>query len=208
MVRALFAVARVFEPAVIFVDEIDSLLQARTDGEQESTRRLKTEFLVQMDGAGTSKDDRFLVIGATNRPDELDEAARRRFVKRLYIPLPETAARSSLVSKLLQDQAHSVDEQGLDRIAELTRGYSGSDIYALCAEAALEPVRDLGDQLTTVSASGVRPIALSDFECALRNVRSSVAPKDLEAYVAWNEQYGSFGSPVGSESGQDSVAGA
>lgn len=74
---------------VIFIDEIDSLLSQRSDSEHESSRRIKTEFLVQLDGATTDSDERLLVIGATNRPQELDEAARRRFVKRLYIPLPE-----------------------------------------------------------------------------------------------------------------------
>nr|CAI5828105.1 unnamed protein product [Callosobruchus analis] len=89
MVRALFTVARVHQPAVIFIDEIDSLLTQRNDTEHESSRRIKTEFLVQLDGAMTDNEERILVIGATNRPQELDEAARRRFVKRLYIPLPE-----------------------------------------------------------------------------------------------------------------------
>lgn len=76
---------------VIFIDEIDSLLSQRSDTEHESSRRIKTEFLVQLDGASTAEEDRILLVGATNRPQELDEAARRRFVKRLYIPLPEKA---------------------------------------------------------------------------------------------------------------------
>lgn len=65
------------------------MLSQRTDTEHESSRRIKTEFLVQLDGATTDSEERILVIGATNRPQELDEAARRRFVKRLYIPLPD-----------------------------------------------------------------------------------------------------------------------
>jgi len=83
MVRALFAVARCYPPAVIFVDEIDSLLTQRSENENEATRRLKTEFLIQWDGASTGALDRILLVGATNRPAELDEAARRRFVKRV-----------------------------------------------------------------------------------------------------------------------------
>lgn len=67
MVRALFAVARAHQPSVIFIDEIDSLLTARTDGEFDATRRIKTEFLVQFDGVGVEKEDRILLIGATNR---------------------------------------------------------------------------------------------------------------------------------------------
>jgi len=82
LVRTLFAVAAVSEPAVVFIDEIDSLLTARKADENEASRRIKTEFLVQLDGTGTSGQGRVLAIGATNRPHELDDAARRRFVKR------------------------------------------------------------------------------------------------------------------------------
>ena len=128
MVRALFGVARVHQPAVIFIDEIDSLLTQRTDGDQEASRRIKTEFLVQMDGAATSKEDRILVVGATNRPQELDEAARRRLVKRLYIPLPDESARKSLVARLLAKQRNDVSERDIQEIANLTAGYSGSDM--------------------------------------------------------------------------------
>ena len=80
LVRALFAAAKHLQPSVIFIDEVDSLLSARATGEHEASRRLKTEFLVQMDGVGTAGDDRVLVMGATNRPQELDEAVLRRFV--------------------------------------------------------------------------------------------------------------------------------
>lgn len=79
---------------MVFIDEIDSLLTQRSETEHESSRRIKTEFFVQLDGATTDSADRILLIGATNRPQELDEAARRRFEKRLYIPLPESEVSS------------------------------------------------------------------------------------------------------------------
>jgi SpoVK/Ycf46/Vps4 family AAA+-type ATPase len=96
LVRALFAVAAALAPSVVFIDEVDSLLTARGgDGEHEASRRLKTELLVQMEGCGGGGNEkgRILVIGATNRPEELDEAARRRLPKQLYVPLPCGAAR-------------------------------------------------------------------------------------------------------------------
>jgi len=80
MVRTLFVVAKVKQPSVIFIDEIDSLLCARSEKDDDSTRRIKTEFLVQLDGAKSINDERVLIIGATNRPEELDEAVKRRFV--------------------------------------------------------------------------------------------------------------------------------
>ena len=95
LIKALFELARKNKPAVIFIDEIDSVLSARSEGENEATRRLKTEFLIQMQGVG--KDDKgILVLGATNIPWGLDPAVRRRFQKKIYISLPESNARKSL----------------------------------------------------------------------------------------------------------------
>jgi fidgetin-like protein 1 len=91
MVRTLLAVARWKQPSVVFIDEIDSLLTQRSESDHEASRRMKTEFLVQLDGAATHEEDRVLIVGATNRPQEIDEAARRRLVKRIYVPLPDTA---------------------------------------------------------------------------------------------------------------------
>ena len=78
MVKQLFELAREKKPSMIFIDEVDSLCGKRTEGENESSRRIKTEFLVQMDGCGNSTDG-ILTMGATNTPWELDEAFRRRF---------------------------------------------------------------------------------------------------------------------------------
>ena len=98
LIKALFELARKNKPAVIFIDEIDSVLSARSEGENEATRRLKTEFLIQMQGVG--KDDRgILVLGATNIPWGLDPAVRRRFQKKIYISLFESRARK-LMAKL------------------------------------------------------------------------------------------------------------
>ena len=92
MVRALFRIARERQPSVIFLDEVDSVLSARGDGDQESSRRMKTEFLVQLDGAGTSREDRILFMAATNRPWDLDDALLRRVPRRVLIPLPDATA--------------------------------------------------------------------------------------------------------------------
>mmetsp|Transcript_23429 Transcript_23429/g.17890 ORF Transcript_23429/g.17890 Transcript_23429/m.17890 type:complete len:88 (+) Transcript_23429:667-930(+) len=86
--------ARESKPAIVFVDEVDSLCGSRSDGENETSRRIKTEFLVQMNGVGTDMDG-VLVLGATNVPWELDPAIRRRFEKRIYIPLPDLMARTT-----------------------------------------------------------------------------------------------------------------
>lgn len=133
MVRALFAVARELQPAIIFIDEIDSLLSERSQSEHEASRRLKTEFLIQFDGlpTGNSENERIVVMAATNRPQELDEAALRRFPKRVYITLPDFETRVSLLSSLLQKQNSPLNSSELKELARLTDGYSGSDLTAL-----------------------------------------------------------------------------
>lgn len=191
MVRALFAIARCHQPAVIFIDEIDSLLSQRTDGEHDSSRRIKTEFLVQLDGAATSSDDRILVVGATNRPQEIDEAARRRLAKRLYIPLPEAAARQQIVTNLMSLEKSHLAAGELENVVSCTEGFSGADMTQLCREAALGPIRSI--QLTdiaTITPEQVRPIHFCDFQEALKTVRPSVSTKDLELYEGWNKTFG------------------
>ncbi|XP_030012534.1 fidgetin-like protein 1 [Sphaeramia orbicularis] len=191
MVRALFAIARCHQPAVIFIDEIDSLLSQRTDGEHDSSRRIKTEFLVQLDGAATAAEDRILVVGATNRPQEIDEAARRRLAKRLYIPLPEGAARRQIVTNLMAQEKNQLMEEELERVVTATDGFSGADMTQLCREAALGPIRSIQlSDIATITADQVRPILYSDFQDALNTVRPSVSTKDLELYEEWNKTFG------------------
>lgn len=191
MVRALFAVAVVNQPSVVFIDEIDSLLSQRSENEHESTRRIKTEFLVQLDGAGTSDDERILIVGATNRPQELDEAARRRLVRRLYIPLPEMDARVQILNNLLKTVRNVITSDEILEIGNLTNGYSGADMETLCREASMEPIRSIPpDEIPFFSEDNIRPVQLNDFRLALNRVRASVSEKDLQTYADWNRIYG------------------
>ncbi|CAL8235034.1 unnamed protein product [Arctogadus glacialis] len=191
MVRALFAIARCHQPAVIFIDEIDSLLSQRTDGEHDSSRRIKTEFLVQLDGASTAAEDRVLVVGATNRPHEIDEAARRRLSKRLYIPLPEAAARRQIIASLMARERNELGAEELEGVVAAAEGFSGADMTQLCREGGAgahpqHPARRHRHH----HAEQVRPILYRDFQDALRAVRPSVSPKDLELYEDWNRTFG------------------
>lgn len=194
MVRALFAVARCMQPSVVFIDEIDSLLTHRVDGEHDSTRKMKTEFLVQFDGVSTGSDDQLLVIGATNRPHELDEAARRRFTKRLYIPLPENQARQQIITRMMAKGKSDLSEDCINIIVEKTSGFSGADMSTLCREAALSAVRTLiraRGGAKNLGNNDLPPITLKDFEDALKFVKSSVGASDLAIYEEWDRQYGS-----------------
>ncbi|CAB3398172.1 unnamed protein product [Caenorhabditis bovis] len=190
LVRALFAVARVKLPSVIFIDEIDSLLSARSESEHESSRRIKTEFLVQLDGVATASDERLLVLGATNRPQELDEAARRRFAKRLYISLPESQSRTQIVKNLLRGTKHSINEHELTKISEITEGYSGADMRQLCTEAAMGPIRDICEEIETIDKDDIRAVNLQDFIDAAMVVRPTVDELQLDAYQKWDQKFG------------------
>jgi len=190
LVKTLFAVAAYNEPAVIFLDEIDSLLTQRKATENEASRRIKTEFLVQLDGTGTSGQGRVLIIGATNRPQELDEAARRRFTKRLYIPLPVEADRRVLLEVLLKTNNHVLTKEDIDTLARDTKGFSGADLKSLCTDAAMGPIRQLGSKAMDININDVPPISYKHFKKSLRGTRPSVAPEDLTQYVEWDKTYG------------------
>jgi len=167
LVRALFAIARELQPSVIFIDEVDSLLSERKDNEHEASRyiliysihlsilgeeiyslihfrRLKTEFLVEFDGLPCNPEERVLVMAATNRPQELDEAALRRFTKRVYVTLPDLQTRIVLLQRLLAKHNDPLTPEELNEMAVLTDGYSGSDLTGLAKDAALGPIRGTG----------------------------------------------------------------
>lgn len=227
--RALFSAARRVQPSVIFLDEIDSLMSARKEGEHEASRRVKTEFMTQLDGATTNGEDRLLIMGATNLPWELDDAVLRRLVKRIYIPLPDNDARSGLIKHLVRkhlngtsqqpqqaapssssmfssilgsrssssnisanaDAVHGFSETDIRKMVLITEGYSGSDLSAVCHEAAMGPIRELGfAALKTIKPEDVRALAVRDFEAAVKTIRPSVSPDSLEAYVKWGDQFG------------------
>lgn len=154
LVKSLFKTARENKPSVIFIDEIDSICGARTDGENDSTRRVKTEMLVQMQGVG-SDNEGILVLAATNTPWYLDPAVRRRFEKRIYIPLPDRAARRELL--LIhggKEGRDALDSETIQKIVSETEGYSGSDISIIVREALMGPVRRCQQAKQFVKTSG------------------------------------------------------
>ena len=187
LVRALFSLARVKSPSIVFIDEIDSLLTKRGDNDFEASRRVKTEFLLQFEGV-SSGTERVLILGSTNRPQDLDEAAKRRFTRRIYIPLPDPETRKSLIHILLKKASHNVTEDQVDQIIEMTDGYSCADITSLLRESAMIPLREL-----TISPDikpEVRPLSFEDIQKASKRIRPSVSPDSIQQYLDWNNQFG------------------
>lgn len=141
-VRALFSLAHKIAPSVIFIDEVDSMLGRRDkSGEHEAMRKIKNEFMANWDGLRTCESDRVLVLAATNRPMDLDEAVIRRMPRRLFVDLPDVANRNKVLHVILQHEnlAKAFD---YGELAQMTDGYSGSDLHNLCVAAAYRPIRD------------------------------------------------------------------
>ncbi len=133
--------ARTNKPSIIFIDEVDSMCGTRdASGSSEAANRIKTEFLVQMQGVGVDNDG-ILVLGATNIPWGLDSAIRRRFEKRIYIPLPDEPARKRLLELHIGETPTDLGDRDYMELAKLTENYSGSDISVAVREALMEPVR-------------------------------------------------------------------
>ena len=143
LVRALFEMARERAPSVIFFDEIDALLSSGHGASNESSRRLLTQFLIEFDGVKSDAESNVFVMGATNRPEALDEGVRRRLTKRIYIPLPCIRARLALITSLLDSVKHQLTESDCEHVARVLEGYSGSDVTAVVKDAAMEPLREL-----------------------------------------------------------------
>uniref|UniRef100_A0A3Q2R1I9 Fidgetin-like protein 1 n=1 Tax=Fundulus heteroclitus TaxID=8078 RepID=A0A3Q2R1I9_FUNHE len=191
LVRALFAVARELQPSVIFIDEVDSLLCERREGEHEASRRLKTEFLLEFDGVQSGGDERVLVMGATNRPQELDEAVLRRFAKRVYVALPDEKTRCTLLKNLLGKHGNPLSKNELSQLAKVTAGYSGSDLTSLAKDAALGPIRGMTPSYCSLySRLQMRNIKLKDFEDSLKRIKPTVSPATLNMYTKWNKDFG------------------
>jgi katanin p60 ATPase-containing subunit A1 len=208
IVRCLFEAARHIAPSVVFLDEVDALVGSRGEsGEHEASRRLKTEIFSQMDGISSGdsgKHDGLLsangvmVLATTNCPWDLDEAMRRRLEKRIFIPMPDHAARRELLRIYLKSITLS-DNVNMERLCDLTEGYSGADVHIVCREAAMMPMRKLlqvvdSSQIQALRKSGqlkVQAVDMADFEQAISNTKPSVGPDTIGKYATWMSTYGS-----------------
>ncbi|KAJ1429092.1 Vps4 oligomerization, C-terminal [Sesbania bispinosa] len=202
MVRCLFDLARAYAPSTIFIDEIDSLCNARgASGEHESSRRVKSELLVQVDGVSNSATNEdgsrkiVMVLAATNFPWDIDEALRRRLEKRIYIPLPNFESRKELIRINLKTVAPDVN---IDEVARRTEGYSGDDLTNVCRDASLNGMRrkiagKTRDEIKNMSKDEISkdPVAMCDFEEALVKVQRSVSQADIERHEKWFTEFGS-----------------
>ncbi|KAK3004269.1 hypothetical protein RJ639_019141, partial [Escallonia herrerae] len=200
LTKALFSFASKLAPVIIFVDEVDSLLGARGGSfEHEATRRMRNEFMAAWDGLRSRDSQRIIILGATNRPFDLDDAVIRRLPRRIYVDLPDAENRMKIL-KIILDRENLEPGFQLKSLANATEGYSGSDLKNLCIAAAYRPVQELLHEEKKESNIDVapvqRPLNFDDFIQSKAKVGPSVAydATSMNELRKWNEQYGEGGS--------------
>ncbi len=172
-IREVFRKGRMAAPAVIFIDEVDSLTPRRGGGYSDSgvTERVISQLLTEMDGLETLQN--MIVIAATNRPDILDPAMLRpgRFDRLIYVPPPDDESRVEIL-KIYTKEMPLADEVDLAALARETKGYSGADIAALCREAGMQVLR---------RGSGSTQVSTADFERAMDVIGPTIT-SDMEKW--------------------------
>ncbi|XP_034232985.1 suppressor protein of bem1/bed5 double mutants-like isoform X2 [Thrips palmi] len=190
-VAALFDVAREKQPTIIFIDEVDSLLSARRQGEHDAIRRIKTEILSQWDGLSGESQSRIMVLGATNRPMDLDLAAMRRFARHLYVPLPDIEARKDMFRKFSKSGDVKVKLTDFDIVALglHTSNYSAADITNVLNDACMAPLRELSyEEVETIPLDEIRPVCRDDIEKTLTSIQPTCNLDSIAQLEKWNKR--------------------
>ncbi|KAJ5465212.1 uncharacterized protein N7458_000898 [Penicillium daleae] len=190
LVNAVFSLARKLQPAIVFIDEIDAVLGTRRSGEHEASGMVKAEFMTHWDGLtsanSTGEPQRIVVLGATNRMQDIDEAILRRMPKKFPVTLPPAQQRLRILSLILKDTKVDRENFDLHYLVKSMAGMSGSDIKEACRDAAMAPVRELirqkkadGLQITAVDPQEVRGLRTEDFFSRAGGVRVMPQPAQM-----------------------------
>lgn len=183
LVAAVFSLARKLQPAIVFIDEIDAVLGTRRSSDHEASGMVKAEFMTHWDGlassnTGTSTPQRIMILGATNRPNDIDEAILRRMPKKFAVGLPDAEQRRRIYTLVLKqtnidtsiDPASGRPLFDMDLLVQASNGMSGSDIKEACREAAMEPVREYirrtkvnGRPTRSIKPEEIRGLRTADF---------------------------------------------
>jgi len=176
-------------PAILFIDELDSLIGMHSN-EVGGETRVRNQFLKEMDGVmDKGKNIHAYVIGATNKPWALDWPFIRRFQKRIMVPLPDYEARLHLL-KLYTEHLNLTSNIDLDEFARLAAGFSGSDIRDICQSAHLRVIGELFDSgKASDKHAKPRPLSIDDFKGILADRKPSVSPRVISTYNEWSEAF-------------------
>lgn len=174
--EALFSLARKIAPVIIFVDEIDALTRKRTSGDREWSAAMKSQLLGLWDGlpggGHTTQGRRIVIMGATNRPQDIDEAFLRRMPLQIKVDLPGEEQRRQILRIFLADLHLPAGSVDIDRLSSETNGLSGSDLHELCRRTVLQGQlttlggEDLADHLTTADfLEQLKKLKAESFQC-------------------------------------------
>ncbi|XP_041982302.1 outer mitochondrial transmembrane helix translocase isoform X1 [Aricia agestis] len=186
LAAAVFSLAVKLQPCIVFIDEIESFLRTRTQHDHEATAMMKTQFMSLWDGLITDPSCTVIIMGATNRPQDLDKAIQRRMPATFHVPMPNEAQRERILQLILNNEPTAPDID-YKRLAACTEGFSGSDLHELCRQAAVYRVRDLAraeiDREDRASLNktesddeyedAVRPISMDDLRLSLSKLKES-----------------------------------
>ncbi|KAJ5604933.1 hypothetical protein N7510_010087 [Penicillium lagena] len=198
LVNAVFSLARKLQPSIVFIDEIDAVLGTRRSGEHEASGMVKAEFMTHWDGLTSANSmgepQRIVVLGATNRIQDIDEAILRRMPKKFPVTLPPAPQRLRILSLILKDTKVDRDNFDLHYLVKTMAGMSGSDIKEACRDAAMVPVRELirqkkasGAQMTAVDPQEVRGLRTEDFFGRAGGIKVIPQPRPAAAKVVAND---------------------
>lgn len=181
LASAVFTLAVKLQPCIVFIDEIDSLLRARNSADHEATAMMKAQFMSFWDGLITDASCTVIIMGATNRPQDLDRAILRRMPATFHIPMPSAAQRKQILKLILENEPVS-DDVDIERVAKCTDGFSGSDLRELCRNASVYRVRDyMRNEIRGASSTSdgeefhdaLRPITMEDLTVSLNKMKES-----------------------------------
>jgi len=194
LISALFKVARLKAPSLIFMDEIDSIATKRGQGsESGGERRVKTQLLSEIQGLKSTREKILLVLGATNRPWDIDNAMLSRFEKRVHVPLPGLKGRAGIFKIHTEGVDTALSDEDFIELAVRSENYSGRDIANVCREVIMLPIREL-DMSGLLEHSEeevkVRDLTLNDFVKTLKKVKPMTNKALLRQYQDWADEFG------------------
>ncbi|XP_012939116.1 ATPase family AAA domain-containing protein 1 [Aplysia californica] len=178
--EAVFSLAIKLQPTIIFIDEIDSFLRSRSSTDHEATAMMKTQFMSLWDGLTTDPNLRVMIMGATNRPQDVDAAILRRMPSQFYVGMPDSSQRESILQLILQQE--DTEELNYSQLSQLGEGLSGSDLREACRSAAVAVVheyvqahsREL-EPTGNGDAEELRRMTMADLQTAIHKVKSTKA---------------------------------
>jgi vacuolar protein-sorting-associated protein 4 len=181
-IKDLFYSAKLSKPSIIFFDEVDAICSDRNQDNHSFMKNVKSELLIQMQGIDECEG--VLVIGATNIPWAIDTGFRRRFQRRIHINLPNQSERKRIFEHYLNKSTHSLTSEQFEKLAQLTDGYSGSDISTIVQSSKLKSIKEF-QRKVTLSPS----IQLSHVEESLKVIKPTVTKLELKNYEKFAKEF-------------------